>query len=133
MQRLIVGIKKADEDAYTDAFWTVEYAESWREIHSDSFYAWLTTHTSGDILAIVKTLGWDDVWKLRGQIYEDYGAGTTEDIEELEKEFDKAEFKGRTMQLSGSMPEYLVSVTKHQADLVDKIPEKSRPGYPYFG
>jgi hypothetical protein len=45
-QRLIVGIKKADEDAYTDAFWTAEYAESWREVHSDSFYAWLTTHTS---------------------------------------------------------------------------------------
>jgi hypothetical protein len=71
--------------------------------------------------------------ELRGQIYEDYGAGTTEDIEELEKEFDKAEFKGRTMQLSDSMPEYLVWVTKQQADLVDKIPEKSRPGYQYFG
>jgi hypothetical protein len=54
MQRLIAGIKKADEGAYTDAFWTVEYeyAESWRGVHSDSFYAWLTTHTSGDILAI---------------------------------------------------------------------------------
>jgi hypothetical protein len=84
MQRLKVGIKKADEDAYTDAFWTVEYAESWRESHSDSFYSWLTTHTSGDILAIVKALGRDDVWKLRGQIYEAYGAGTTEDIEELD-------------------------------------------------
>ena len=80
-----------------------------------------------------KALGRDDVWELRGKIYEDYGAGTTEDIEELEKEFDKAEFKGRTMQLSDSMPEYLVSVTQQQADLVDKIPEKSRPGYPYFG
>jgi hypothetical protein len=77
-----------------------------------------------------RALGRDGVWKLRGQIYEDYGAGTTEDIEELEKEFDKAEFKGRNMQLSGSMPEYLVWVTKQQADLVDnKIPEKSRPGY----
>jgi hypothetical protein len=55
MQRLEVGvIKKADEGAYTDAFWTVEYAESWREIHSDSFYAWLTTHKSGDILAVAK-------------------------------------------------------------------------------
>ena len=71
--------------------------------------------------------------KLRGQIYEDYGAGTTEDIEELEKEFDKAEFKGRTMQLSDSMTEYLVWVTKQQTDLVDKIPEESRPGYQYFG
>jgi hypothetical protein len=29
MQRLEVGIRKADEDAHTDAFWTVEYAESW--------------------------------------------------------------------------------------------------------
>jgi hypothetical protein len=48
MQRLIVGIKKADEGAFTDAFWTAECAESWREVHSDSFYAWLlTTHTSG--------------------------------------------------------------------------------------
>jgi hypothetical protein len=37
------------------------------------------------------------------------------------------------MQLSGSMPEYLVWITKQQADLVDKIPEKSRPGYQYFG
>jgi hypothetical protein len=27
----------------------------------------------------------------------------------------------------------LVWVTKQQADLVDKIPEKSRPGYQYFG
>ena len=133
MQRLKVGIKKADEDAYTDAFWTIEYAESWRESHSDSFFSWLTTHTTGDILAIVKTLGRKDVWKLRDQIYEDYGAGTTEDIEDLEKEFDKAEFKGRPMQLSDSMPEYLVLVTKQQADLVDKIPEKSRPGYPYYG
>jgi hypothetical protein len=133
MQRLKVGIKKADEDAYTDAFWTIEYAESWRESHSDSFFSWLTTHTTGDILAIVKTLGRKDVWKLRDQIYEDYGAGTTEDIEDLEKEFDKAEFKGRTMQLSDSMTEYLVWVTKQQADLVDKIPEKSRPGYPHNG
>jgi hypothetical protein len=133
MQRLKVGIKKADEDAYTDAFWTIECAESWRESHSDSFFSWLTTHTTGDILAIVKTLGRDDVWKLRGQIYEGYGAGTTEDIEELEKEFDKAEFKGGTMQLSDSMPEYLVWVTKKQSDLVDKIPEESRPGYQYFG
>jgi hypothetical protein len=48
MQRLEVGVKKADEGAYTDAFWTVEYAESWRESHSDSFYSWPTTHTSGD-------------------------------------------------------------------------------------
>ena len=95
MQRLKVGIKKADEDAYTDAFWTIGYAESWRESHSDSFFSWLTTHTTGDILAIVKTLGRKDVWKLRDQIYEDYGAGTTEDIEDLEKEFDKAEFKGK--------------------------------------
>jgi hypothetical protein len=61
---LKVGIKKADEGAYTDAFWTVEYAESWRESHSDSFFSWLTTHTTGDVLAIVKTLGRDDVWKL---------------------------------------------------------------------
>jgi hypothetical protein len=38
MQRLKVGIKKADEGAYTDSFWTVEYAESWRESHSDSFF-----------------------------------------------------------------------------------------------
>jgi hypothetical protein len=90
MQRLIVGIKKTDEGTYTDAFWTVEHAESWREVHSDSVYAWLTTHTSGDILAIAKVLGRDDVWQLRGQTYEDYGAGTTEDIEELEKEFDRA-------------------------------------------
>ena len=37
------------------------------------------------------------------------------------------------MQLSDSMTEYLVWVTKQQADLVDKIPEKSRPGYPYSG
>jgi hypothetical protein len=109
MQRLKVGIRKADEGAYTDAFWAVEYAESWRESHSDSFYSWLTTHTPGDmLLAIVKALGRDDVWKPRGQIYEDYGAGTTEDIEELEKEFDKAEFKGGTMRLCDSMPEYLV-------------------------
>ena len=50
MQRLKVGIKKADEDAYTDAFWTIEYAESWRESHSDSFFSWLTTHTTGDIV-----------------------------------------------------------------------------------
>jgi hypothetical protein len=77
--------------------------------------------------------GRDGVWKLRGQIYEDYGAGTTEDIEELEKEFDKAEFKGRTMQLIDSMPEYLVWVTKQQSDLVDKIPEESRSSYQYFG
>jgi hypothetical protein len=47
----------------------------------------------------------------------------------LEKEFDKAEFKGRTMQLSDSMPEYLVWATKQQSDLVDKIPEESRPSY----
>ena len=33
------------------------------------------------------------------------------------------------MQLSDSMPEYLVWVTKQQSDLVDKIPEESRPGY----
>jgi hypothetical protein len=98
------------------------------------FFSWLTTHTTGDILAVVKTLGRDDVWELRGQIYEDYGAGTTEDIEELEKEFDKAEFKGRTMQLSDSMPEYLVWVTKHQPDLVvDKIPEEPRPSYQHSG
>jgi hypothetical protein len=57
MQRLKVGIKKADEGAYTDAFWTIDCAESWRESHSDSFFSWLTTHTTGDILAIVKTLG----------------------------------------------------------------------------
>ena len=61
MQRLKVGIKKADEGAYTDAFWTIDCAESWRESHSDSFFSWLTTHTTGDILAIVKTLGRDDV------------------------------------------------------------------------
>jgi hypothetical protein len=51
----------------------------------------------------------------------------------LEKEFDKAEFKGRPMRLCGSMPEYLVWVTKQQADLVDKIPEESRANYQYFG
>jgi hypothetical protein len=67
MQRMKVGIKKADEGAYTDAFWTVEYAESWRGSHSDSFYSWLTTYTTGDILAIVKALGRGGVWKLRGQ------------------------------------------------------------------
>jgi hypothetical protein len=133
MQRLKVGIKKADEGAYTDAFWSIECAESWRESHSDSFFSWLTTHTTGDILAVVKALGRDGVRKIRGQIYEDYGAGTTEDIEELEKEFEKAVFKGRTMQLSGSMPEYLVWVTKQQSDLVDKIPEESQSGYQYFG
>jgi hypothetical protein len=44
MQRLKVGIKKADEGAYTDAFWMVEYAKSWREIHSDSFCAWLHSY-----------------------------------------------------------------------------------------
>jgi hypothetical protein len=33
-------------------------------------------------LAIVKALGRDAVWELRRQIYEDYGTGTTEDIEE---------------------------------------------------
>ena len=52
---------------------------------------------------------------------------------DLEKEFDKAEFKGKPMGLCDSMPEYLVWVTKQQSDLVDKIPEESRPGYPYFG
>ena len=83
-------------------------------------------HTSGDILAIAKTLGRDDVWELRGQIYEDYGAGTTEDIEELEKEFDKAEFKGKPMGLCDSMSEYLVWVTKQQSDLVDKALPRNR-------
>jgi hypothetical protein len=37
MQQLVVGIKKADDEGaytYTDAFWAVEYAESWREVHS---------------------------------------------------------------------------------------------------
>jgi hypothetical protein len=38
-------------------------AESWREVHSDSFYAWLTTRTSGDILAVVKALGRGAVWE----------------------------------------------------------------------
>jgi hypothetical protein len=91
-------------------------------------------HTSGDILAIAKALGRDDVWELRGQIYEDYGAGTTEDIEELEKEFEKAEFKGKPMRrLCDSMPEYLVWVTKQQSDLVDKAPEESRSNYQYNG
>jgi hypothetical protein len=102
-------------------------------IYSDSFYAWFTTHSSGEILAIAKALGRDDVWKLRGQIYEDYGAGTTEDIEELEKEFDKGEFKGKPMRLCDSMPGYLVSVTKQQSDLVDKAPEESRSNYQHHG
>jgi hypothetical protein len=47
MRRLEVGIKKADEGAYTEAFWTAEYANSWKESHGDPLciYAWLTTHT----------------------------------------------------------------------------------------
>jgi hypothetical protein len=58
-QRLKVGIKKAD------AFWTIDYAESWRESHSDSFFSWLTAHTTGDIVATAKTLGRENAWKLR--------------------------------------------------------------------
>jgi hypothetical protein len=51
----------------------------------------------------------------------------------LEKEFDKAEFKGKPMGLCDSVPEYLVWVTKQQSDLVDKVPEESRSNYQYFG
>jgi hypothetical protein len=40
----------------------------------DTFYAWLTTHTSGDIVSIVKALGRENVWNLRKDIYEDYVA-----------------------------------------------------------
>jgi hypothetical protein len=104
----------------------VKYANSWKESHGDTLYAWLTTHTSAaDVHAIVKALGRKGVWKLRGEIYADHGgAGTSEGIEELEKVFDKAEFKGRPMKLSGAMPDYLVWVTKQQSDhLVDKVPE----------
>jgi hypothetical protein len=51
----------------------------------------------------------------------------------LEKEFDKAEFKGKPMRLCDSMPEYLVWVTEQQSDLVDKVPEESRANYQHFG
>jgi hypothetical protein len=37
------------------------------------------------------------------------------------------------MVLCGSMPEYLVWVTKQQSDLVDKVPEESRSNYQYSG
>jgi hypothetical protein len=47
----------------------------------------------------------------------------------LEKEFDKADFKGKPMRLCDSMPEYLVWVTKQQSDLADKVPEESRSNY----
>ena len=110
MKRLEIGIDKADRDAASEAFWTLEYAESWKQLQGDTFYAWLTTHTSGDIVSIVKTLGRENIWNLRKDIYEDYGAGTPEDLQGMEKEFDKAPYRGKPMGLCDSMPEYLTFV-----------------------
>jgi hypothetical protein len=56
MGRLEIGIDKADRGAASEAFWALEYADSWKQLQGDTFYAWLTTHTSGDIVSIVKTL-----------------------------------------------------------------------------
>jgi hypothetical protein len=108
MRRLEIGIDKADRDAASEAFWALEYAESWKQLQGDTFYAWaLTTHTSGDIVSIAKTLGRENIWNLRKDIYEDHGAGTPEDLQGMEKEFDKALYRGKPMGLCDSMPEYL--------------------------
>jgi hypothetical protein len=53
MKRLEIGIDKADRGAASEAFWALEYADSWKQLQGDTFYAWLTTHTSGDIVSIV--------------------------------------------------------------------------------
>ena len=45
MKRLEIGIDKADRDAASEAFWALEYAESWKQLQGDTFYAWLTYDT----------------------------------------------------------------------------------------
>ena len=60
--------------------------------------------------SVVKMLGRENIWNLRKDIYEDYGAGTPEDLQGMEKEFDKALYRGKPMRLCDSMPEYLTYV-----------------------
>jgi hypothetical protein len=117
MGRLEIGIDKADRDAASEAFWALEYADSWKQLQGDTFYAWPTTRTSGGIVSIAKALGRGNIWNLRKDIYEDYGAGTSEDLQGMEKEFDKALYRGKPMRLCDSMPEYLTYVTEMHGDL----------------
>jgi hypothetical protein len=98
MGRLEIGIDKADRDAASEALCALECAYSWKQLQGGTFNAWLTTHTSGDIVSIAKALGRGNIWNLRKDIYEGYGgAGTPEDLQGMVKEFDKALYRGASL------------------------------------